>query len=49
MALPTNAFATYEAVGNREDLTNMIYKIDPTETPFMSSIDKAKAKAVNHE
>src|SRR6185312_14355587 len=49
MALPTNAFATYEAIGNREDLTDVIYRIDPTDTPFMSSIPKAKAKAVNHE
>ena len=49
MALPTNAFATYEAIGNREDLSDMIYRIDPTETPFMSSIEKAKASAVLHE
>jgi Family of unknown function (DUF5309) len=49
MALPTNAFATYEAVGNREDLSDVIYRIDPTETPFMSGIEKEKATAVNHE
>ena len=49
MALPTNAFATYEAVGNREDLANMIYRIDPTDTPFLSGIEKAKASAVLHE
>ncbi len=49
MALPTNTFATYEAVGNREDLSDVIYRIDPTDTPFMTGIDKAKATAVNHE
>ncbi len=49
MALPANAFATYEAVGNREDLSDTIYRIDPTETPFMSGIETAKATAVNHE
>jgi hypothetical protein len=49
MALPTNAFATYEAIGNREDLSDVIYRIDPTETPFMSGIEKEKATAVNHE
>jgi hypothetical protein len=27
----------------------MIYRIDPTDTPFMSAIEKAKATAVNHE
>src|SRR6185437_15732812 len=49
MALPTNAFATYEAIGNREDLSDMIYRIDPTDTPFMTGIEKEKATAVNHE
>ena len=49
MALPTNTFATYEAVGNREDLSDVVYRIDPTDTPFMTGIDKAKATAVNHE
>lgn len=49
MALPTNAFATYESIGNREDLSDVIYRIDPTDTPFMSGIEKEKASAVNHE
>lgn len=49
MALPSNTFATYEAIGNREDLANVIYNVDPTETPFLSAVEKAKATAVNHE
>ncbi len=49
MTLPTNAFASYETVGNREDLADIIYRIDPTETPFLSGVEKAKATAVNHE
>jgi hypothetical protein len=49
MALPANTFATYEAIGNREDLTDIIYRIDPTDTPFMSGIEREKASAVNHE
>jgi hypothetical protein len=49
MALPTNAFASYEAIGNREDLSDVIYRIDPTETPFISGIEKEKASAVKHE
>ncbi len=49
MALPTSTFATYQAVGNREDLSDMIYRIDPTDTPFMSGAEKEKASAVNHE
>lgn len=27
MALPTNTFATYQAIGNREDLSDVIYRI----------------------
>src|SRR5690348_8072722 len=49
MTMETNAFATYEAVGNREDLTNAIYRIDPTDTPFVSGIERVKATATKHE
>ena len=42
-------YQTYQSIGNREDLTDMIYNISPTDTPFMSSIGKTKATAVNHE
>jgi hypothetical protein len=33
----------------REDLSDVIYNISPTDTPFMSSIGKTKATAVLHE
>ena len=49
MALPTNSFTTYSAIGNREDLSDTIYRIDPTDTPFISGVDKTRATAVNHE
>jgi hypothetical protein len=49
MALPTDSFTTYLSVGNREDLSDEIYRISPTDTPFFTSIDKEKATAVNHE
>lgn len=49
MALPTNTFTTYDAIGNREDLSDVIYMISPTDTPFVSSIEREKATAVNHE
>jgi hypothetical protein len=49
MALPANTFTTYSAVGNREDLSDVIYRIDPTDTPFVTGIEKTKASAVNHE
>ena len=49
MTLPTNTLATYEGIGNREDLADIIYRVDPTDTPFMTGIEKAKASAVKHE
>jgi hypothetical protein len=42
-------YKTYESVGNREDLTDVIYNISPTDTPFMSSVGKTNANAVYHE
>ena len=49
MALPTNTFTTYSAIGNREDLSDVIYNVDPTDTPFLTSIPRTKATAVLHE
>ena len=42
-------YQTYTAIGQREDLSNVIYDISPTDTPIMSSIGKSKATAVYHE
>jgi hypothetical protein len=42
-------FTAHSAIGQREDLTDIIYDISPTETPFMSSISKTRATAVYHE
>ena len=42
-------YKQYDSVGNREDLTDVIYNISPTDTPFMSSVGKTKATAVLHE
>lgn len=49
MALPTNTFNTYDSIGNREDLSDVIYRVDPTDTPFLSGATKITATAVNHE
>ena len=49
MSLPTNTFATYSSIGNREDLSDVISAIDPTDTPFLTGAAKAKATAVTHE
>ena len=45
--MPT--YQTYTAIGMREDLSDVIYDISPTDTPFMSSIGKTKATATYHE
>src|SRR5258705_1791751 len=49
MALPSQTFSTYAAIGNREDLSDVIFRIAPTDPPFMSAIEREKASAVNHE
>lgn len=49
MSAPTNTFLTGSAVGNREDLSDVIYRIDPTDTPGMSAVERETATAVNHE
>lgn len=42
-------YQTYQAVGQREDLIDVIYNISPTDTPFMNSIGKTNATARLHE
>jgi hypothetical protein len=45
----TTTFDTYEAVGIREDLIDVIYDISPTDTPFVSNVGSGNAKGVKHE
>ena len=49
MAQPTNTFDTYDSIGEREDLSDVIYNISPTDTPFLSSAAKTSSTAVLHE
>jgi hypothetical protein len=44
VAKVTNAFTTYGAKGNREDLSNSIYNIDPFDTPLMSAAKRRNVK-----
>jgi hypothetical protein len=44
MAKVTNAFTTYQATANREDLSNAIYNIDPFDTPVMSAVRRRNVK-----
>lgn len=45
--MPT--FTAHTAIGQREDLIDVIYDISPTETPIMSTLARTKATAVFHE
>jgi len=49
MAVPANTFQTYQAVGNREDLSDVIYMVSPFDTPFQSLIGRTKASSTTHE
>lgn len=49
MAQPSNTHSTYDHVGRREDLSDIIYDVTPTETPFLSAIPKGKATSTKHE
>ncbi len=49
MAQPTNTFDAYAAKGIREDLSDIVYRIDPTETCFTTNIGRGKATAKFHE
>ena len=44
MAQPTNTFDSYDAVGIREDLSDIITNISPEETPFYTKCRKTSAK-----
>jgi hypothetical protein len=42
-------YSSFTVIGQREDLSDVIYDISPQDTPIMSSIGKSKATAVFHE
>ena len=49
MAVPNGTHQTHQAIGNREDLTDLISNIAPTETPFYSMVPRVKARMTKHE
>ena len=49
MAQPSNTFDSYDAVGIREDLQDVIYNISPEETPFLTKSRKVTASNTLHE
>ena len=49
MAIITNTFQTYQAVGIREGLSDTIYRISPEETPLMSNLGQSTQNTVYDE
>lgn len=45
MAVPSNTIQSVGRVGNREDLSDIIYNISPTDVPFVSAISRGSADA----
>lgn len=45
MAVVTNTFTTYDAIGMREDLSDIVDMISPTDTPFLSALKKSKTSS----
>lgn len=49
MTIVANTFLTYSAIGLRESLSDVIYRISPEETPFISNIGKGSVPSVYNE
>ena len=49
MAQFGNTFDKYDTTGNREDLSDMIFDVSPSETMVLSAIKKGKASNTIHE
>lgn len=49
MTVPADTFSAHAAIGNREDLTDVIYNTDPTDKPFMTRIRTTDAVNTLHE
>lgn len=49
MATVSGTLKTYDQVGKKEDVENIIYNITPTDTPFISAIGTSTAKNTLHQ
>ena len=49
MAAPTNTYLTTSDVARREDLSDIVYRISPTQTPTLSMASRTKATNTLHE
>ncbi len=49
MTVAAATYQSYQAVGNAEDVSELIFDISPMETPFVSACKKTKATNITHE
>lgn len=49
MAALADSLTTLNNVGNKEDVEDVIYRVSPEETPFMSNIGKVKVRNTLHQ
>lgn len=49
MAVPSGTYQTFQQKGLREDLSDLIDDISPTEKPFTRAIGRTTAKATKHK
>lgn len=49
MTIVTNTFQTFQSIGNREELSDIIYNISPTATPCMQNAGRGKIDNVFFE
>jgi hypothetical protein len=49
MTTPSGTHTSYTVIGEREDLSDIIYNVDPYDCPFMASIRVEEAGQVLHE
>jgi len=49
MAVPTNTYQTFQSIGNREDLIDVITNIDPIDTWLTSNTANVQATGTYHE
>lgn len=49
MATPANTYQTYQQTNIREDLSNLIFNVDPYKTPLLNMSKKNRATQGNHE
>lgn len=48
MATPANTYQTYQQTNIREDLSNLIFNVDPYKTPLLNMSKKNRATQGNH-